>query len=285
MLAATSMGRRDRGTTPGMALDMVAGNSLSFIGTATTLIKLGPFTLLTDPNFLHMGQWTHIGQGLVSRRRTEPAVQPDELPPLTAVVLSHLHGDHFDRIASRKLPRDLPVLTTAHAATRLHKRGFRASEPLTVWSTRTFTEDGARLDVTAVPARHAPGPLAKVLPPVMGSVLEYQPAGESSTLRLYISGDTIYHDDLAAVRDRFPTLNYAIVHLGGTRVLGVLVTMDHRQGSDLIELLRPEHVVPVHYDDYGLFTSPLSNFITEFRQRRLPTKLHVLQRGQTLALH
>jgi L-ascorbate metabolism protein UlaG (beta-lactamase superfamily) len=28
---------------------------LNFIGTATTLIELGSFTILTDPNFLHRG--------------------------------------------------------------------------------------------------------------------------------------------------------------------------------------------------------------------------------------
>jgi hypothetical protein len=36
-------------------------NSLYFIGTATTLLRLGHFVLLTDPNFLHRGQWVHLG--------------------------------------------------------------------------------------------------------------------------------------------------------------------------------------------------------------------------------
>ena len=31
------------------------GDSITFIGTATTLIRLGSFTVLTDPNFLHRG--------------------------------------------------------------------------------------------------------------------------------------------------------------------------------------------------------------------------------------
>jgi L-ascorbate metabolism protein UlaG (beta-lactamase superfamily) len=39
----------------------------------------------------------------VSRRRTEPAIGVAELPELDAVVLSHLHGDHFDRIATAAL--------------------------------------------------------------------------------------------------------------------------------------------------------------------------------------
>jgi hypothetical protein len=37
---------------------------VTFIGTATTLLRLGPFTLLTDPNFLHRGQHAKLGYGL-----------------------------------------------------------------------------------------------------------------------------------------------------------------------------------------------------------------------------
>jgi hypothetical protein len=54
-----------------------------FVGNATTVLRLGRFTLLTDPNFLHKGQWTHIGRGVVSRRRTDPAIEIADLPSVT----------------------------------------------------------------------------------------------------------------------------------------------------------------------------------------------------------
>ena len=93
-------------------------DSLTFIGTATTVLRLGGFTLLTDPNFLRRGQRAYLGRGLWTRRLTDPAMRPDELPRLDAVVLSHLHGDHWDRVARRELDREPPVLTTTHAAPR-----------------------------------------------------------------------------------------------------------------------------------------------------------------------
>jgi L-ascorbate metabolism protein UlaG (beta-lactamase superfamily) len=40
--------------------------SLTFIGTATTVLRLGGFTLLTDPNFLHRGQRAYLGYGLTT---------------------------------------------------------------------------------------------------------------------------------------------------------------------------------------------------------------------------
>jgi L-ascorbate metabolism protein UlaG (beta-lactamase superfamily) len=75
-------------------------DSLTFIGTATTQVRLGGFTLLTDPNFLHRGQRAYLGKGLWSRRLTEPTPTPAQLPALDAVVLSHVHGDHWDRVAA-----------------------------------------------------------------------------------------------------------------------------------------------------------------------------------------
>src|SRR5947199_10280799 len=90
----------------------VSDDSLTFSGNATTLLRLGPFTVLTDPNFLHRGERAYLGYGLFSKRLTEPALQLDELPGVDAVVLSHMHGDHWDRHARHGLPKHLPILTT-----------------------------------------------------------------------------------------------------------------------------------------------------------------------------
>jgi hypothetical protein len=56
--------------------------------------------------------------------------------------------------------------------------------------------------VTAVPGRHALGALARVLPPVMGSVLDYRSSPDSPWLRVYLSGDTLVHDDLREIAVR-----------------------------------------------------------------------------------
>ena len=37
---------------------------LTFVGTATTVLRLGAFTLLTDPNLIRHGQRVHLGYGL-----------------------------------------------------------------------------------------------------------------------------------------------------------------------------------------------------------------------------
>lgn len=213
------------------------GNSMTFIGTATALYRLGPFTVLTDPNFLHRGQFCYFGQGLFSRRRTEPAAQIPELPALDAVVLSHLHGDHFDRIARRDLARDQPVVTTPAAARRLSRWGFE-TRGLRTWETETLTRGDETLSIEALPAFHARGAMRALLPPVMGSLLEHRVGGEVR-LRVYVTGDTLTGDHVDLIAERHPDLDVAVVHLGGTRVLFHTVTMDATQGVDLLDRVRP----------------------------------------------
>jgi L-ascorbate metabolism protein UlaG (beta-lactamase superfamily) len=56
------------------------------------------------------------------------------------------------------------------------------------------------------------------------------------------------------------------------------------QVADLVELVRPSVTVPVHYDDYDVFRSPLSHFQHEMRARGLEKGLHAVLRGETIPL-
>ena len=117
----------------------------------------------------------------------------------------------------------------------------------------------------------------------MGSVLELTSPG-GPLLRVYVTGDTLFRPWLAEVTRRCGPLDAMVIHLGGTRVLGVLVTMDDQQGADLVDLLRPEVTVPVHHDDYGVFRSPLTDFVTAWQERRLPGELRTVERGGRVSL-
>jgi L-ascorbate metabolism protein UlaG (beta-lactamase superfamily) len=257
-------------------------DGITFIGNATTLIRLGSFTVLTDPNFLHRGQRAYLGRGLWTRRLTEPASQPADLPSLDAVVLSHLHGDHFDRIARRELDRSAPVVTTEHAADRLRRYGFN-TQPLSTWNTWDLTKAEETLTVESLPGVHAYGALGRVLPPVMGSLLVHRIAGQV-TRQVYISGDTLTGGHLDQIRERHPDIDAALIHLGGTRLLFFTVTMDGRQGLDCIRRIRPRMTVPVHYDDYRVFHSPLSDFLSEVSTDAEGWRIETPIRGQTVAL-
>lgn len=258
-----------------------SSGSVFFIGTATVLIRYAGFTILTDPNFLHRGDHVHLGYGLRSVRQTNPAVEFEDLPPLDFVLLSHMHGDHFDRVVERKLNKALPIITTRHAVAYLKKRDFTSAHALRTWETLAIEKGEARLRLTAMPGTHAPGPLGAALPPVMGSMLEFQNPENETRLRLYISGDTLIHERLREIPRRYPEVDLALLHLGGTRVLGVMVTMDAEQGIEAMRIIDPRTAIPIHYNDYEVFKSPLEDFKHAVVAAGLEERVRYLSHGDT----
>ena len=262
--------------------------TLQFIGNATVLLRYAGFTVLTDPNFVHSGEQVPLGYGLSATRLKDPAMELDELPDLDFILLSHYHGDHFDPVVEERLDRSVPILTNPQAAGILEEKGFLATEALDTWEQLEHTSPTGRLRVTAMPGRHAPGILDLVLPDVMGSLLEFwhdeAMVPTEPILRLYISGDTIVYEGLEEIPQRHPRIDLALLHLGGTRVMGVTVTMDAEQGVDMLQILDPALAIPIHFDDYDAFKSPLSDFVAAVRDAGLESRVRYLDRGETLPL-
>ncbi len=122
-------------------------------------------------------------------------------------------------------------MTTKHAVGELEARNFRGGIGLDTWETADFKKGSAKLRITSMPGKHGPGIVDFALPDVMGSILDFETENGMRTLRLYISGDTLIIDELQEIPRRFPEIDLGLFHLGGTRVLGVMVTMDDKQGS------------------------------------------------------
>ncbi len=254
--------------------------TILFIGNATVLIRFGGLTILTDPTFIHRHEQVSIGYGMHSTRLTDPAIDIQDLPPLDLIVLSHFHGDHFDQVAERDLDKSLPIVTTHEAAKELHQRGFRQAKPLDTWSSFAVEKGEMRVRITAMPGRHGPPMADLVLPAVMGSLWDFSVSGRL-LFRLYVTGDTLVIDDLKEIPVRYPDIDLALLHLGGTRVLGILVTMDAEQGVELMRVIHPQRAIPIHYNDYDVFKSPLSDFQQAIAAAGLENRVQYLRHGDT----
>ena len=258
-----------------------SGGSIFFVGTATVILRYAGFTILTDPNFLHAGDHVHLGYGLTAERLTNPALELEDLPPLDFCVLSHYHGDHFDHVVEERLQKDLPIITTEHASSELKDKGFSATIALDTWDSVSVEKGGARVHITSMPGKHGPAITDLLLPPVMGSMLEFQSASNKTALRLYITGDTLVHDDLHEIPKRYPDIDLALFHLGGTRIMGILLTMDAEQGVEAIRIINPHEVIPIHYNDYEVFKSPLEDFKKAVEAAGFQDRVRYLSHGDT----
>ncbi|WVQ95867.1 hypothetical protein IAU59_002966 [Kwoniella sp. CBS 9459] len=295
--------------------DLPLDGSVTFIGTATTLLHYSPYTILTDPNFLHKGDHVHLGPGVTSTRVTDPSLELEELPDIDLVLLSHYHEDHFDKEVEDKLRRDLPIITTPHAKKCLtddkaEDERFTEVYDVDTWqgilvdSKASNQGDGQGeiqqgIRVTAMPGKHVPpGLLEKAndllgaVPPTNGWMVELgtrvDPADFETGYRIYITGDTLLVDDLVAIPQRYSDagkpIDLMIAHLGGTTIPSpsiplLMVTMDGKMGVDLIKLIKPKVTIPVHYDDYDVFASPLDDFKEEVKKAGLESQVVFLDRG------
>jgi L-ascorbate metabolism protein UlaG (beta-lactamase superfamily) len=266
---------------PASATEAAADGSIYFIGNATVLLRYRGFTILTDPTFVHKHEEVPLGYGLHTKRLTDPAIDIADLPPLDFVLLSHFHGDHFDRVAEQELDKSLPIITTPQARKELTDRGFSNATGLDTWEKLTVTKGDSEVRITSCPGRHGPGVTDFVLPDVMGSVLEFPATAGESARRIYVSGDTLVYDDLREIPQRYPDLDVGLLHLGGTRVMGIMVTMDAEQGVEAMRIIAPNTVIPVHYNDYDVFTSSLEDFLDAVDEAGLRDRVHPLRHGDT----
>jgi L-ascorbate metabolism protein UlaG (beta-lactamase superfamily) len=227
-----------------------------------------------------MHEKVHLGYGLKSKRLTDPAIDIKELPPVDIVLLSHFHGDHFDQVAEKQLDKSLLIVTTSHASKELNKRGFTNTQILDKWDSISFVKGEVKLKVTATPGRHGPLPISILLPNVMGSILDFQ-SPNNKLSRLYITGDTLVYNQIKEIAKRFNDVDIALLHLGGTRILGILVTMDAKQGIKMFNIINPKVAIPIHYNDYDVFKSPLNDFRNEMVKAGLDKRVSYLTHGES----
>ncbi|GAB1318429.1 Beta-lactamase superfamily domain-containing protein [Madurella fahalii] len=195
---------------------------------------------------------------------------------------------------------------------------FRAVHGLDTWDEMVMRVAGGAgpgapaVKVTATPGKHVPpGPLADVnellgaVPPTNGWLVELGHAtaapgtsageggdggdggGFETGYRIYISGDTLLVDELKEIpaRLRGDRIDLMLIHLGGTTIPGpklplLMVTMDAEQGVQLMRLVDPDVTVPIHFDDYDVFMSPLEDFKKEVEAAGFGKRVVYLDRGE-----
>lgn len=115
---------------------------------------------------------------------------------------------------------------------------------------------------------------------VMGSMLEFQTGGVT-TFRMYITGDTLLFKQLKEIPKRFPDIDLALLHLDGVKVMGLMLTMDGQQGVRAMKMVSSRTAIPVHYNDYTAFKSPLEDFQKAVTAAGLSKRVKYLYAGDT----
>jgi N-acyl-phosphatidylethanolamine-hydrolysing phospholipase D len=222
--------------------DVPTGTRLSatWIGHSTVLIQMDGAIVLTDPILTNR-------IGLVSKRLVEPGMNLDNIPRLTAVVVSHLHFDHLSP-ESLKLLGSLVqrVIVPPGTAPDLKDSAFVVRE-LATW--QTIGVEG--IEITAVPAEHDGGrtigdrnshPRS-----FTGYLIRYH------GLSVYFPGDTAYRKELfAEVNKRYGPVDLALMPIGPIAPVNIMqkTHMDPAQAIEASGLLQARTMLPVHFETF-----------------------------------
>jgi L-ascorbate metabolism protein UlaG (beta-lactamase superfamily) len=96
---------------------------LTHIGGPTVLIEVAGLRLLTDPTFDPPGRSYRFGWGTGSRKLAGPAIAPEDLGELDAILLTHdHHEDNLDPAGRALLPRARTVVRGLEALPRGPRR-------------------------------------------------------------------------------------------------------------------------------------------------------------------
>jgi L-ascorbate metabolism protein UlaG (beta-lactamase superfamily) len=249
---------------------------ITLIGGPTVLIEVGGLRLLTDPTFDAPGEYQlpHV----MLRKTAGPALTARDVGPVDAVLLSHdQHADNLDNSGKEFLANAARVVTTIAGAKRL---GGNA-DGLAPWDTRELAKPARSVvEVTATPARHGPAGIEPLSGDVIGFVLTFR----DGTPPIYITGDTVWYDGVAAVARRFRP-GIVLLFAGSAKTRGPFhLTMDVNDAIETAHAFPNAAIVPVHCDGWAHFTQDRNDIAQSFETLGIASRLGLLEPGVATAI-
>ena len=215
----------------------------AWVGHATTLLRIGKKTVLTDPVF---SSRVGIGLGLMTagpKRLIAPSLRLTELPPIDLILISHAHFDHLDRPTLMRLDKRIPVITAIGTADLIADLGFTKVSELR-WN-ETINLDS--LNVTATPAVHwGARTFQDRHRGYNGYVLK------SSDVTVLYGGDSAYHEMFASL----DPVTLAILGIGAYDPY-ITAHATPEQAWAMAGHARAEHLFPMHHSTYRLSHEPI----------------------------
>lgn len=245
------------------------------------LLHYKNITLLIDPVLANKGAYAPIPTK--DRCENNPIVELpfdlDFLKDIDAILITHLHNDHFDKYAQEILDKDLPIICHPIDAEKIKGFGFKHVHPI---NDDFMIFKDIKLSVTR--GRHGHGLTAKAMGHVCGFVLEDR-SEISSEPKVYIIGDSIWYQEIAK------TLNAhnpdIIIVFAGEARLGRAkpITMSTYDIDQIATTLLDARIVVIHMEAWNHCFLTKKSLRSYLENKNYQHRISVPENGESLSFN
>lgn len=185
---------------------------LQLLRNATQVLTINEKTILIDPMLASRAAYepfqftgNNIKNPLVDLPMSKPELEL-LLHHVDAVLLTHIHLDHWDVVAQQLLRKNIPIICQPGNMSSLEQAGFNKLLPV---ETALAWHD---IQICRTGGQHGTGETGKRMGCVSGYVITHNKE------TLYVAGDTIWCNEVQETLDRYQP-NYIVINGGAARFM------------------------------------------------------------------
>lgn len=233
---------------PGNLTTASPGDKLVKLGHSTVLIQLDGHWMITDPMFSERASpFSFVGP----KRFHQPALALKDLPPLSAVIISHDHYDHLDEASIKAIDANTErFLVPSRVERHLIQWGI-APEKITAMDWWQETTIGS-VTITATPSQHFSGRWLND----RNETLWASWAIRGQHHNLFFSGDTGYFKGFKQIGDALGPFHFTLMEAGAYNDMWSNIHLFPEQTLQAHRDLRGKRMIPIHNSTFNLAFHP-----------------------------
>ena len=247
---------------------------LTLIRSATLKLEYGSRCILIDPAFSDK----LTGPSFAGKSKNPlidlPLSKEAILKDVDAIIVSHIHSDHFDKAAQEYLDKSLPILCQPNEEESIRAMGFADVRPVA----KRYRL--GEVEITRTYAKHGSGSVQEEMGEASGFL--FKAPGEPV---VYWPGDTVLCDQVRSVLTSEKPAVVITHSAGAVWGDGVKILFDEVETAEICETLPASTVVAVHLDSYDHGTVSRESLRAYASSRGLDeAQLRIPADGETLIL-
>ncbi len=262
--------------------------TLTWLGHSGVLLQVKGLNIIFDPIFSDRASPISL---FGAKRKVKSAVQVTDLPPIDAILISHNHYDHLDKLTIRQLrkhsndPEKFCAYVPLGMGKWFRQQDYKCVFELDWWDQKSLTGE---ISVTATPVHHWSRRSAFDKNKVLWAGFLIDVKGPTSWKFIHL-GDTGYSEDFKEIGKRFGPIDFAAIPIGAYEprdFMGSAHVAPH-EAVTIMKDINAKRAFGIHWGSFELakesIDQPPRDLNIAVEKAKLPPEaFFVLKQGQTI---